>query len=116
MHRLKTVLVISSLAASHLILEAQEPPDTIPTDSVIVLLGVRVEVAQTRAGTIPVIEAPFPVNVIGKERIERAHHSVAEILEDLPGVTLGDQVGSPFHQRIPRWCARERSRRISGSF
>jgi len=96
MHRLKTVLVISSLAASHLILEAQEPPDTIPTDSVIVLLGVRVEVAQTRAGTIPVIEAPFPVNVIGKERIERAHHSVAEILEDLPGVTLGDQVGSPF--------------------
>lgn len=96
MHGLKVVLVISSLAASHLTVDAQEPPDTIPADSVIVLPGVRVEVAQMRAGAIPIIEAPFPVNLMGRERIERAYHSVAEILEDLPGVTLGDQVGSPF--------------------
>ena len=96
MRVLQTILFIGSFAAMHLPADAQEPPDTIPTDSVIALSGVRVEVARMRAGIIPIVEAPFPVDMINRNRIERAHHSVAEVLENLPGVSLGDQVGSPF--------------------
>ena len=96
MRVLQTILFIGSFAAVHLPVDAQEPPDTIPSDSVIVLSGVRVEVARMRAGVIPIVEAPFPVDMIIRNRIERAHHSVAEVLENLPGVSLGDQVGSPF--------------------
>lgn len=96
MRVLQTILFIGSLAAVHLPADAQEPPDTIPSDSVIALSGVRVEVARMRAGVIPIVEAPFPVDMISRDRIERVHHSVAEVLENLPGVSLGDQVGSPF--------------------
>ena len=92
----QTILFIGSFAAVHLPADAQEPPDTIPSDSVIALSDVRVEVARMRAGVIPIVEAPFPVDMISRNRIERAHHSVADILENLPGVSLGDQVGSPF--------------------
>ena len=96
MRVLQTILLIGSFAAVHLPADAQEPPDTIPSDTVIALSGIRVEVARMRAGVIPIVEAPFPVNMIRRDAIERAHHSVAEILENLPGVSLGNQVGSPF--------------------
>ncbi len=96
MRVLQTILFIGSFAAVHLPVDAQEPPDTIPSDSVIALSGVRVEVAGMRAGVIPIVGGPFPIDISSRNRFERAYHSVAELLENLPGVSLGDQVGSPF--------------------
>ena len=77
---------------------AQEPADSIPTDSVLALPELTVSIGRLRVGAVPVATTPFPVQTIGGGG--SSARSLAREMAPLPGVTLGNQTGSPYQSDL----------------
>ena len=71
---------------------AQEPPDSIPTDSVLVLPELMVPIGRLRVGAVPTARTPFPVQTIQVRG--GSGGNLTSLMAALPGVTLGNQTGS----------------------
>ena len=77
---------------------AQEPPDSVAPDSVLVLSDVTVSIGRLRVGAVPAARTPFPVQTL---RIEGGSaESLTRRLAGLPGVTLSNQTGSPYQSDV----------------
>jgi outer membrane receptor protein involved in Fe transport len=77
---------------------AQEPADSIPADSVLTLPEFTVSIGRLRVGALPRATTPFPVQVI--EDGGGTARSLARAMATLPGITLGNQTGSPYQSDL----------------
>ena len=77
---------------------AQEPADSIPADSVLTLPELTVSIGRLRVGALPRATTPFPVQVI--EDGGGTARSLARAMATLPGITLGNQTGSPYQSDL----------------
>ena len=80
---------------------AQDRTPSVPTDSVLALPELRVEIGRLRTGSVPVAELPFPVQIIGGSDIRGGTgSSVADALAGSAGVSLTNQTGNPSQADI----------------
>ena len=83
-------------AGSHV--GAQEPADSIPTDSVLALPELTVSIGRLRVGAVPRATTPFAVHTI--EGGGGSARGLASAMAALPGITLGNQTGSPYQSDL----------------
>ncbi|MCH2470265.1 MAG: TonB-dependent receptor [Gemmatimonadetes bacterium] len=77
---------------------AQEPPDSVQPDSVLVLSDLTISIGRLRVGAVPAARTPFPVHTL---RVDGGStESVTRRLAGLPGVTLSNQTGSPYQSDL----------------
>ena len=77
---------------------AQEPPDSVQPDSVLVLSDLTISIGRLRVGAVPAARTPFPVQTL---RVDGGStESVTRRLAGLPGVTLSNQTGSPYQSDL----------------
>ena len=82
-------------------LAAQDRAPQVPADSVLQLPELRVEIGRLRAGSVPVAEVPFPVQIIAGANVQGATgSSVASALKGSAGLNLTNQTGSPSQADI----------------
>ncbi len=86
------------LAGPLLPANAQEIADTIPRDSVVAVSGITVSIGRLRVGAVPATRTPFPVQAIQISGGSSA--GLTRELARLPGVTLGNQTGSPYQSDL----------------
>ena len=77
---------------------AQEPADSVPPDSVLVLSEITVPIGRLRVGAFPAARAPFPVQTLQIE--DGSAESLTRRLARLPGVSLSNQTGSPYQSDV----------------
>ena len=77
---------------------AQQPTDSVRTDSVLVLPDLTVSIGRLRVGAVPRSATPFPVQTI--DRGGGSARSLASAMASLPGVTLANQTGSPYQSGL----------------
>lgn len=85
-------LLLALLAATSAPASAQQPPDSIVADSVLLLEGLTVPIGRLRVGALPRASTPFAVQSLSGSRLGAG--DLADALSTLPGVTLGSQTGS----------------------
>ena len=97
----RALLAVALLAIAAPALSAQGRQDTIPPDTVFHLEELRVELSRLRVGGIPLARAPLSAQLLpGRSILRNSNATFADALALLQGVSLSDQVGSPFQKDV----------------